>query len=84
MINKFDVISSGTSVVTATYSIAYFKETLSIIILVISILNILFNMGYKIYKKVKEKRYAEISVEIEKTKEELEKINNELENKGGK
>lgn len=74
MFTKYDVITDTTSVVTATFSIAYIKETLSIIILVISILNILFNLGVKIIKHIKEKNLEKISIELEETKQKLEEL----------
>lgn len=68
---KYETISNATSIVTGSYAIANIQDTLSIIILVLSIINILWNMIYRIYKHIKEKRYEAISQEIENTKEEL-------------
>lgn len=82
MINKYDIISNSTSVVTATYSVANLKETLSIIILVISILNILVNCIIKIASAIKQKQYENIAIELEDAKNELERINDTLEEKG--
>lgn len=72
--NKYELMNNGCSVLTASFSIAYIKETLSIIILVISILNILLNAFIKIYKHIKEKNYEKALIELEKTKEKLEEI----------
>lgn len=71
---KYEIISNATSVVTGSYAIATIQDTLGVIILVLSILNILWNMGYRIYTHIKEKRYEKISQEIETAKEELQKI----------
>lgn len=81
MINKYDIISNSTSVVTATYSVANLKETLSMIILVISILNILVNCIIKVASAIKQKQYEKARIELEDAKKELEKINDELERK---
>lgn len=81
MISKYDIISNSTSVVTATYSVANLKETLSIIILVISILNILVNCIIKVASAIKQKQYEKARIELEDAKKELEKINDELERK---
>ena len=75
---KYEAISNTTSIVTGSYAIATIQDTLSIIILVLSIVNILWNMSYRIYNHIKEKRYEKISEEIEKTKEELNNIKEEL------
>lgn len=71
MINKFENISTALSVGTGTYAIANINDILSVIILILSIINILWNMGCRIYKHIKEKRYEAISQEIENAKEEL-------------
>ena len=81
MINKYDIISNSTSVVTATYSITNLKETLSIIILIISILNILVNCIIKVASAIKQKQYEKVAIELEDAKNDLEKINEELERK---
>lgn len=75
---KYETISNVSSLVMSGYAIANIKEILGVVILVLSILNILFNAGMRIYNHIKNKRYEEISKEIEKTKEDLNNIKEEL------
>lgn len=79
--NKYELISDGASVVTASYSIANLKETLSIIILVLSILNILVNMLIRTINHIKNKQYAKVNTEIETAKHELQEIEKNLNEK---
>lgn len=71
---KYDIISNGVSVCTGAVALANIQEVLSIIVLVISIANILFNMGYRVYNHIKDKHFEKIGAEIETAKEELEKL----------
>lgn len=68
---KYQTISSATSIVTGSYAIANIQDTLSVIILILSIANILWNMAYRIYNHVKNKRYEKISEEIQEAKDQL-------------
>ena len=79
MINK-DNVSTGLSILTGSFALANIYEILSIIILIISIVNILFNMSFKIYDKIKNKKYEEISADINEATDNLKK----LEKKEGK
>ena len=79
MINK-DNVSTGLSILTGSFALANIYEILSIIILIISIVNILFNMSFKIYDKIKNKKYEEIPADINEATENLKK----LEKKEGK
>lgn len=74
---KYETISNATSIVTGGYALANIQETLSVIILVLSIINVLWNMSYRIYTHVKNKRYEKISQEIENAKEELNNLKEE-------
>ena len=74
MANTKDVASYGVSVLTGGYALININDILSTAILVLSILNILFNMGYAIYKHIKNKNPDAISNEIEKAKKELENL----------
>lgn len=77
MINKVENFSMALSVGTGTYAIANIQDILSIIILVLSIINILWTMCFRIYTHIKEKRYEQISQEIENAKEELNNLKEE-------
>lgn len=73
IVNK-DNVSTGVSILTSSFALANIQEILSIIILVISILNILVNMTIKIYNKIKEKKYDEIPADINEASEQLENL----------
>lgn len=78
---KKDNISSGVSIFTASFALTNIEQILSIIILVISILNILINMGIKIYFRIKNKQIQEIPNDIKQASEELEKLKEKEGNK---
>lgn len=71
---KYDLISDGSSVLTGMFALYNIQDILSIIILVLSIANIIFNMIMRIYHHIKNKEYDEIPNEIDKTTKQLEKI----------
>lgn len=73
IVNK-DNISNGISILTGSFALANIQEILSIIILVISILNILVNMSIKIYNKIKANKYDEIPNDINEASEQLENL----------
>ena len=77
MFNKYETISNSTSVVTSTIAIANFHEILSIVILVLSIANILFNMCYRIYNHIKNKNVEKISEDITDAQNQLENLKKE-------
>ena len=68
---KQELIQTSISVCTGTYAVFNIQDVLSIVILVLSILNILWNLGYKIYKHVKNKELDKIDDEFKKAIEEL-------------
>jgi len=74
---KYDIISDSASLITGAYALVNIQEILSIVILVLSIINILFNMVMRIYHHFKNKEYDEIPNDISTTKEQLEKLKEE-------
>ena len=60
-----------TSYITGLIGLAMIRECLGIIILILSILNILFNMCVRIYQHVKNKNYDQIDDELNNTIEQL-------------
>lgn len=69
------------SILTGTVGIAMIQDILGVIILILSIANILFNLGMRIYKKAKEKKYDEIDDEINNAVENLEKLEDKTNDK---
>lgn len=78
---KKDNISSGVSIFTASFALTNIEQILSIIILIISILNILINMGIKIYLRIKNKQIEEIPNDIKQASEEIENLKEKEGNK---
>lgn len=76
MNNKVDYILSSVGI---AWSLVDIQNIISIILLTISLLNILWKFGYKIYTKIKEKKFDEIENDIEEAKEEIEKLQNKEE-----
>lgn len=62
------------SVITGGLGIAMIQDVLGVIILVLSIANILINLGFKIYDKIKKKKYKEITKDIDDTITTLEEL----------
>lgn len=63
----------------ATYGIANIQQILGIVVLILSILSFLCKVAYSIYIKIKDKKYDEISEELDKAKTELEQANKVIE-----
>ena len=57
------------------------ENVLSIILLVLSVCSILYRLGYNIYKLIKNKKYDKIDDEIDKAKDDIEKLGHDKEDK---
>lgn len=77
--DRQDAITTILSGVGITYSIQDVKEIISIILLVLSVINILWVLGSRLYKHIKNKNYQEIPHDINDAVEQL----NNLEHKDG-
>ena len=62
------------SVITGGIGIAMIQDVLGVIILVLSITNILINLGFKIYDNIKKKKYKKIVNDINDTIDNLEEL----------
>lgn len=71
---KNDYISDGISILTGSFAIINIEHILSIVILVLSILNIVFNALIKIINHIKNKQYDLIDDEINQAKEDIENL----------
>lgn len=67
-------IDYSVDVASGSYGIANIQTILGIILLVLSICSILFKMGLSIYTHIKNKQYKEIAEDLDKAKEEIEKL----------
>lgn len=67
-------LSNCISVLTGSFALANIYDVLSIIVLILSISNILFNASVKIYNHFKEKNIKKVVDDVNEAKEELEKL----------
>lgn len=73
--NLNNTVSNTLSVITASWGISNIQDILGIIVLILSIMNILWNMIYKIYNNIKSKNYTEIDDNIKNAIDEINDIN---------
>ena len=71
--DRQDAITTILSATGITYSIQDVKEVISIILLVLSIVNILWVLSSRIYKKIKNKDYESIPEDVD---DAIDKLNN--------
>lgn len=71
---KLLTIDYTVDVASGSYGIANIQTILGIILLILSILSIIIKSVMTIYVHIKNKNYNGVIEELEKTKEELEKI----------
>ena len=64
---------------TGAWGLSNIHEILGIICLILSILSFLAKIGYSIYVKIKDKKYDEISQELENAKTELQEAQKVIE-----
>ena len=64
---------------TGAWGLANIQQILGIICLILSILSFLCKIGYSIYIKIKDKKYDEISEELDAIKNELDEANKVIE-----
>lgn len=81
MIKTNEAISTGVSVATGGYAMFNIENFLSIVILILSIINIAWTLGYRLYAIFKEGRYEEVDKEIGKSINDLENLKDKGEKK---
>lgn len=74
MNKSIQAIDYSVDVASGSYGIANIQSVLGIILLVLSICSILFKMVFSIYTHIKNKQYKEIIEDLDKAKEEIEKL----------
>ena len=74
---RYEKVNNITSVVTGLFALGHIEEALSIIILVLSILNIVVNMIVKVYTHLKNKEYDKIPNDIDDATDELTNLKKE-------
>lgn len=78
MKDKYDYILSAVGV---AWSIQDLQNIVSLILLIISLINILWKTGYNIYTKIKNNKVDEISEDISKCKDEIQQLQENINNK---
>ena len=71
---KSEIFDIGVSATGLTYSMYYIKETLGLIVLILTIANILIKLVSAIINKIKNKDIKGVTEDIESAKNELEDI----------
>jgi len=71
---KLMTIDYAVDVASGSYGLANIQTILGIILLILSILSIIIKSVITIYVHIKNKNYNGVIEELEKTKEELEKL----------
>ena len=75
---KKEYLSDATSIVTGAFALENIEEILSIVILVISIANILFNMICRIYNHIKNKQIESISDDVNDGIDSLKELDTKI------
>ena len=76
-----NVLENVLIVCGVTVSLPLIESILGIIILCVQIILILWKLGYKIYKLIKQKKYDEIQNTLEDAKGELENLKDKTDGK---
>ena len=74
MNKTLQIVDYSVDVTSGAYGLANIQTILGIILLILSILSILFKCGLSIYTHIKNKKYEEIVNDLDKAKEEIEKL----------
>ncbi len=78
-----DIAETGLNTVGVLIGVSDIENVLNLVLLIVSILAILWRAGYAIYQHVRDKRLDKIGDEIEKAKDDIEKLMPKEEHKDG-
>lgn len=78
-----DIAETGLNTMGVLIGISDIENVLNLVLLIVSILAILWRAGYAIYQHVRNKRLDKIGDEIDKAKDEIEKLMPKEEHKDG-
>lgn len=78
-----DIAETGLNTVGVLIGMSDIENVLNLVLLIVSILAILWRAGYAIYQHVRNKRLDKIGDEIEKAKDDIEKLMPKEEHKDG-
>jgi len=78
-----DIAETGLNTMGVLIGVSDIENVLNLVLLIVSILAILWRAGYAIYQHVRNKRLDKIGDEIEKAKDDIEKLMPKEEHKDG-
>ena len=78
-----EIAETGLNTMGVLIGISDIENVLNLVLLIVSILAILWRAGYAIYQHVRNKRLDKIGDEIDKAKDEIEKLMPKEEHKDG-
>lgn len=78
-----DIAETGLNTVGVLIGVSDIENVLNLVLLIVSILAILWRAGYAIYQHVRDKRLDKIGDEIDKAKDDIEKLMPKEEHKDG-
>lgn len=78
-----DIAETGLNTMGVLIGVSDIENVLNLVLLIVSILAILWRAGYAIYQHVRNKRLDKIGDEIDKAKDEIEKLMPKEEHKDG-
>lgn len=73
MLDKFE---NALIILGTTFGIQQIESILGIVILILQVLLVLYKVGYKVYLKIKEKKYDEIDDVVEEGIDNIEDLTN--------
>lgn len=72
---KEEIISSILGAFGLTVSVQDVSQIINLILLIVSLINILWVLGYSVYNHIKNKEPEKITEDIEKAKNDIENLN---------
>ena len=78
-----DIAETGLNTVGVLIGVSDIENVLNLVLLIVSIIAILWRAGYAIYQHVRDKRLDKIGDEIDKAKDDIEKLMPKEEHKDG-
>ena len=78
-----DIAETGLNTVGVLIGVSDIENVLNLVLLIVSILAILWRAGYAIYQHIRDKRLDKIGDEIDKAKDDIEKLMPKEEHKDG-
>lgn len=78
-----DIAETGLNTMGVLIGVSDIENVLNLVLLIVSILAILWRAGYAIYQHVRNKRLDKIGDEIDKAKDDIEKLMPKEEHKDG-